>query len=409
MKTLIVIPTYWYHDGASSKEEQLPVYDHPTPTNTNGTFIQALESLKTIKDEDFEVLIIASAISTKAMNEMYKKLKIEIKQFAKKSKIKVHLLSLEELNKIKKIINKNCKNKYNVFLQMKGYPAIRNLSLIAAQILDAEILVSIDDDEVITDPNFLVKAREFIGKDFNGKRVDGIAGYYVYEDNRINLIDHKYKWESSWNQLKQMNKAFDLFIGGGPRLKKAHWILGGCSVIHRNLFTKIPYDIRILRGEDMDYLINANMWGFNIFFDNEFFIKHKPMPSGHPLWKAHRASIYGFLYQKQKIKQQRKQQNMFKVEIKDLTPYTSTFIDKNLDRKIEKSCKIMAKQYELLGDTFSAAQCLETSILAKSKYLPKYNVFDQLLRLQKKWVSFSKLLEKKKIKNSLKKCLLVFD
>lgn len=409
MKTLIVIPTYWSYENYGLSGQKLPVYDHPTPVNTKGTLTKTLESLKIIKGADFDVVIIASAVSVKAMKEMYKIIKIELKQYTKKSKIKVYLLSHVELDNFKKIINKNYQSKYNVFLQMKGYSTIRNLSLIVAQILDAEILVSIDDDEVITDPDFLLRAKEFIGKDFNGKRVDGIAGYYTYENKRVNLIDNKSKWCSSWNQVEQMNKAFDLFIKKGPRLKEAHWMLGGCSVIHRNLFTKVPYDIRIPRGEDMDYLVNAKMWGFNIFFDRKFFIKHEPVPFGHPLWKMHRTNIYRFIYQRQKIRQQRVHKNMFKVGIKDMTPYASTFIGKDLDSKIEKSCKIMAEQYELIGDTFSAAQCLESAILAKPGNLPKYNVFDQLLLLQSKWVSFSEVFEKKEIKSALKKCLLVFN
>lgn len=409
MKTLIVIPTYWRHETYDLNVQQLPVYDHPTPVNTKGTFTKALESLKIIKGADFDVLVIASAVSVKAMREMYKKIKTELRQYAKKSEIKIYLLSHVEVDKFKKILNKDYQHKYDVFLQKKGYSSIRNLSLIVAQILDAEILVSIDDDEVITDPDFLLKAKEFIGKDFNGKRVDGIAGYYTYENNRVKLIDNKSKWRSNWNQVKQMNKAFDQFIKKGPRLKEAHWMLGGCSVIHRNLFTKVPFDIRVPRGEDIDYLINAKMWGFNILFDRKLFIKHEPVPFGHPLWKMHRTNIYRFIYQRQKIRQQRAHKNMFKVETKDLTPYTSAFIGKTLDRKIERSCKIMAEQYKTIGDNFSAAQCLENAVLAKPEYLPNYNVFDQLLQLQSKWVSFSKVFEKKEIKSALKKCLLVFN
>lgn len=409
MKTLIVIPTYWSHENHSLSGNKLPVYDHPTLVNSKGTFVKTLESLKIIKGADYDVLVIASAVSAKVMREMYEKIKKELKQYTKKNKIKIYLLSRVELNKFKKIINKNYQSKYNVFLHMKGYSPVRNLSLIAAQILDTEILVSIDDDEVITDPNFLVKAKEFIGKDFNGKRVDGIAGYYTYENNRVNLIDNKSKWRSSWDQVEQMNKAFDLFIKKGPRLKEAHWMLGGCCVIHRNLFTKVPYDIRIPRGEDIDYLINAKMWGFNILFDRKFFIKHEPPIVGHPLWKMHRTNIYRFIYQRQKIRQQKPHKDMFKVETKDLTPYISSFIGKNLDGKIKRSCKIMAEQYKLIGDTFSAAHCLENAELVKPEHLPKYNVFDQLLLLQSKWVSFSNVLNKKEIKSALKKCLLAFN
>ena len=97
MKTLIVIPTYWRHETYDLNGQQLPVYDHPTPVNTKGTFTKALESLKIIKGADFVVLVIASAVSAKAMKEMYKKIRTELKQYAKKSKSKIYLLSHVEV------------------------------------------------------------------------------------------------------------------------------------------------------------------------------------------------------------------------------------------------------------------------------------------------------------------------
>ena len=90
---------------------------------------------------------------------------------------------------------------------------------------------------------------------------------------------------------------------------------------------------------------------------------------------------------------------MFKVEIKDLTTYLSAFIGKNLDKKVERSAKIMAEQYKNMGDTFSAAKCFENAMLVKPGCLPNYNVFDQLVRLKNKWASFSKVLCEKKMKS----------
>jgi hypothetical protein len=409
MKTLIAIPTYWSTENYGLQGQKIPVYDHTTPINTHGTFTKTLESLKNLKDTDFEVVIIASAVSVRAEKAMIEKLKIELSQFARKNRIKIYLLSPIELEKIRKVIQKEYDNKYDVFLDIKGYSRVRNLSLMAALILNADILISIDDDDCITDTHFLSKAREFIGTDFNGKTVDGIAGYYVYENNRIHIIYDKSRWRSVWNQASLLNKAFDMFINRGPRLKEAHLMLGGCSVLHKNLFSKVPYDNRIPRGEDMDYITNAKMFGFTIFFDRKLFIKHEPSPVRYPLWKTHRTDINRFIFQREKHRKQRAQKNIHKVTMKELTPYTSAFIGKGLDRKIEKSCTIMAEQYQQVGDTFSAARCLESASLGKTENLPKYNVFIHYLLLQSKWVSFSKVFEKKEIKSALKKCLLVFN
>jgi len=407
MKTLLAIPTYWGSENYGLTGLQSPIYDHPTSINAEGTLDKAIESLKIFKKKDFDLLVLASGVSKKIEREMNKKLVEKLKQHSQKNKI--YLFSNIELDSFKKIIHKYHSNKYDVFLDFKGYSQVRNLSLIIAQLLDADIIVSIDDDEYVTDPKFLLKAKEFIGGDLNGKRIDGIAGYYVYENKRTNLLDNKSKWTSVWDQTKQMNKAFNMSIEKGPRLKEAHFMLGGCSVIHKDLFTKVPYDTKIPRGEDMDYLINAKMFGFNIFFDRKFYVRHDPPPNKYPLWKTHRMDVRRFIYERQKIQQQEPRENMRMVRIKDVSPYLSAFIGKGLNSKIERSCGIIAEQYRVLGDNFSATRYMENAALAKSEHLPKYNVFDHLLLLQSKWVSFSKVLAQKKMKKALKKCLIVFD
>ncbi|MFC1728354.1 hypothetical protein ACFLZ7_02730 [Nanoarchaeota archaeon] len=407
MKTLIVIPTYWAKKGFGPVKRLKPIFDHPTPIDEDGTLMRAIESLRKIGNGT-DILVLASAFSKKIEKEMNDKLIKKLDSYSKKYKLKLYYLSSFQLDCLKKELHK-FSSKYDLFLGFKGYSRVRNLSLLIAQVLDEDILISIDDDEYVTDPKFLAKAKEFIGKEFNEKRIDGISGYCHYGDGRYKLKIKRCKWSSAWNQAKKMNQAFDKFIGKGPRLKDAHFMLTGCAVLHKNLFKKVPFDYKINRGEDSDYLINAKMFGFNIFFDNEFWIMHDPPSGTYPLWKTHRSDIYRFIYEREKLRQQKRHKGMKKVKLKDLSPYISAFLGNNLDNKIKKSSEILYEQYSSLGDGFSASECLRNIELAKTKAMPKYDVFKHMLRLQRKWESFSNLLSKKEVKKALKKCLIVFD
>ncbi len=64
-----------------------------------------------------------------------------------------------------------------------------------------------------------------------------------------------------------MNEAFGKIIGSDPRLKETPFVFGGNMVIHRDLFTVVPFDPEVTRGEDIDFLINAKMFGFKLLSD----------------------------------------------------------------------------------------------------------------------------------------------
>ena len=62
----------------------------------------------------------------------------------------------------------------------------------------------------------------------------------------------------------EMNEAFDKIIGTEPRLKETPFAFGGNMVIHQNLFTAVPFDPKISRGEDMDFLFLL-VWGLVLY------------------------------------------------------------------------------------------------------------------------------------------------
>ncbi len=157
--------------------------------------------------------------------------------------------------------------------------------------LGSEIAVLIDDDEIFEDPQFIRKAREFIGKTIDSDFVGAVAGYYLQPDDNWLLRRERKAWMRHWDKLDRMKEAFEQIIGHGPRLKGTPFVFGGNMVTHREIFRLIPFDPGVTRGEDINYLINMRMYGYKFFLDNTLTIKHLPPPKPHPTWKQPREDV----------------------------------------------------------------------------------------------------------------------
>ncbi|MFQ5975080.1 MAG: hypothetical protein ACE5J5_02015 [Candidatus Hydrothermarchaeales archaeon] len=386
MKITMVIPSYWARKSQTGWRKGDAVYDHPNPWDREGTLKRALESIDTLEDKDFQVVVIAVATSEDIETQVEKKVAGIIESVT--ADVEITLFGPSHLKHIHELLIDEGKKAYIDLLQLRGYSNIRNLCILIPHILGSDVAVLIDDDEVFDDPEFISKAKEFIGRKIGGKRVGGIAGYYIQKDNDYHIKKPFRPWMRYWDQYDRMNEAFDTLIGAEPRLEETPLVFGGNMVIHRDLFTSVPFDPRVSRGEDIDYLINARMFGFNFFIDNKLSIKHLPPQKHHPPWMQLREDIYRFIYERAKIESQRDVKGMTRVYPEDFDPYPGSFLKKNLEEKIEKSCKLLAEEYLAQGDTQSNKETLRNIALAKTDAVPKRDPFQNLCLLQKRWKEF---------------------
>jgi len=374
----MVIPTYW--TGAEGKwQEGDSVYDHPTPLDEEGTLKRTLDSIHNLEDDDFAVVIIGAVTNPRYLKLMEDKVRSII--LSSKLKQDIYLFTERNLEQIKDKLGSASKK----ILSLCGYSNIRNLCLFVPYILDADVAVLIDDDEIFEDPKFINKAKEFIGKRFYGNTIDGVAGYYLNEDNeyydKVNIAP----WMTYWDRFGGKREAFDKIIGGEPRLKKTPFAFGGAMVIHRNLMRIVPFDPNITRGEDTDYVINARIFGFNFYVDNTHAIKHLPPPKHHPVWKRFREDIYRFLYDKSKFETQYEKTNLREINPEDFDPYPGEFMKPDLEDKIFKTNIILALNYLADNDIASCKETIKNIYLAKYDAKPHYNTFETYLDYQKKW------------------------
>ncbi len=383
MKTVMVIPTYWGRRSDEGWQVGDQIYDHPTPIDKEGTLARTLESMKILDNKDFDLVILVAVTAPELREEACNK----VKQIVQKCNppVATYVFANHHLDKIKKIYDTNGQDNLKDLLLLEGYSNIRNMCLYTAFLLKADVVVLIDDDEIFEDSQFMDKAHEFIGGRLHGQTVDGVAGYYLnkygnyYDDVTIE------PWMTFWNRFGSKSKAFDKIIRGKPRLKLTPFAFGGCMIIHRNLFTVVPFDPNVPRGEDIDYVINSRMFGFNFFLDNQLAIKHLPPAKNHPVWQRLRQDIYRFFYERAKIRTQYEQPNMIMVKAEDFDPYPGEFLKDDLEDKIFKTNIILALDYLSNNKIGDCKATIKNIYLTKYDAEPKENVFEKFLMAHDRW------------------------
>jgi hypothetical protein len=386
-KTVLLIPTYWTREKEKGLRWTDVPHDHPTPIDQVGTLKRAILSLDVLEDRDFALVIMATSSSELMRDQTEKRVKDILKECCP-SDVPAYVFSHSHFDLLQKYFQDSGGAEFLRLLDIHGYSNMRNLSLILAQLFEADILISIDDDEYVTDPGFVKKAKENIGKRVNDLTVEGVTGYYLNPSGDYHVSDKEGGWVKYWNKADVMNRTFDKFIPGEPRLKLSPFALGGCMVHGRKLMETIPYDPLIQRGEDVDYLINARIFGMHIFIDNELNIVHDPPPKPHPIWRLLMMDAIRFVYERQKIIQQKKRV----VKIEDFDPYPGEFLKSDLDEKIEMTSNALFREYIAEGDEESAEFVLEIPRMAKHN--KKLNPYTHLLELKRTWEKLTRFIRK---------------
>jgi hypothetical protein len=383
MKVTMVIPSYWGRKKEDVRKETDTLYDHPTPLDEEGTLGRLLNSLSILKNKEFRLVILGVATAPDIQEETENKIASIIENGIKN--VETHLFSYSHLSKIHQFLSRKNKEELHSLLLLEGYANVRNLCTFVPHLLGSEIAVMIDDDEIFEDPDFMNKALEFIGQEKHGDRILAKAGYYINPDGEFFLNREILPWMTYWNKIDGMNRAFRQIIAGEPRLKITPFAFGGNLVLHKDLFTRIPFDPCVPRGEDIDFLINARMFGFKTYLDNQLAIKHDAPPKGSPEWRQVREDVFRFVFEKKKLDGQEGYPGLHHLQASQLDPYPGEFLKDDLEEKIYRSNQMLAIEYLSEKDTQGAVECMKNIYAAKTLANSDENPYYNLLRLQTDW------------------------
>ena len=328
MIPLIVIPTFVSSRKRVEGANVIATYDHTTPLTQAGELPRMLESLRAV--DGVGVIAVLVAAETGIENQAAEKVQAIADRF---SDLNIIVIGASELALIRQRFEQLGLGKLSHEISLTGYGAIRNLGLVVANVLGFDSVVFLDDDEVIEDPSFLRKAMYGLGKvTRKGVPILAKTGYYLNSEGTYRSLSQD-KW---YNRFWQQGKAFNAWIESamkGPRLSRSNHVCGGCLALHKEAFKRLSFDPWIARGEDLDYMLNLRMYGSDIWFDNQWVMRHLP-PDTASEGTRFRQDVYRWLYEYRKMEYSRTQIDLLQVKPASLEPYPGPFLEPGIQRRV---------------------------------------------------------------------------
>ncbi len=356
MKKAIIIPAYLR-------------FSHPDALLTSegfGLTKRAIQSLEILNDRDHTLILLVSMNPAEgggehSFGEMDQCLRKEIKNLRAG---KTFLFSNLHLSGVRQHLKQRGFPFLSAFVDLQGFSNIRNTGLLLAYVLSMEAVIFIDNDEVVEDPLYLKIACEHLNEPYEGKLLQGKGGFYLDANGDILLPSPRLWWRILWNKTKWMNEVWKSLLASPERYLPSPILLGGNLVLHRQLYSQIPFDPYIPRGEDTDYLINAHQQGFCILFDKELKVKHlHPPRTGEFFYEELRGDIERFLYEREKVSSGMPL---------SLDPYPGYFLRRTLYLKAFLTALLLAMDYFKKRKWKEGAKCLDlmSLLIQKRKQAP---------------------------------------
>jgi len=321
----VVIPTFWTKRKGRVSENLLTVYDHPTSVDTDGTLPECLRSLEEVEGLDKVVLIVA-ATDPAVEHVAEDRVRSILADFPG---IDALVFGPAELGSLHRRLEQVEFADMIGGVSLVGYGSVRNVGLIAAAVLGCESVVFLDDDQIITDREYLRRASEGLGLQLeDGRIVLAKTGFYTDVDGRYQLPVSPHFSDMFWRQNDAFNAALAM-VDAPPRIKPSPIAFGGCLALHKDMFSAVSFDPWVVRGEDMDYVINARMHGGDVFLDGEWSVIHRPPKLASEALQF-RQDVYRFVYEHRKLEFAESQVDLRQVTPESLMPYPGPFLGSSI-------------------------------------------------------------------------------
>lgn len=389
MRAVIVVPTYWT-GMKNEKRSSHSIYDHPTPLNGKSTLGRLLKSFRLLNGiEHVDILVLGCSTHKDIQHDVKNRLQKIINK--NKGSTNVLLFSDVDLPKLYRVLKKQNITNSKELLSLHGYSNIRNMSLFIPHVLGYDTIISIDDDELITSTNtdYLTKITTTIKKGYQG-----IAGYYTSKDNPA-VVVKKHPWSEVIHKSALMKKQLDSLCNATKTLNPTFFALGGNMVLTSHIFTQVPFDPGVSRGEDMDYVMNARFFDHVIYFHKHLFIEHRPPHHSQPEWLTLRKEIVRFTYQSEKLAHQQVKKGMKKITEDQMGFYPGTFLQGDIYKLFDAMNNALLKYYIKKKDATCIAETKRNATLITKLHGTQGTVFDAYMTFQKEWSALMGVVTKK--------------
>ena len=328
MNPVIIVPTYVSARRRREGGSLLSTYDHMTSLSQQGELPRLLRSLVDVEGVGQIIVLVVTEPSIEA--QAAEKIQQIAAQFPQLS---IAVMGASEEALLQQRLEQLGMGKLGHEIGLTGYGAVRNFGFAIANVLGFDSVVFLDDDEIVEDRDFMRKAMYGLGKlTKKGIPILVKTGYYFNSEGSP-LSKSQNKW---YNRFWQQGKAFNKWITKamrGPRLSRSNHVCGGCLAIHKEAFKRLSFDPWVARGEDLDYMLNLRMYGSDIWFDNQWSLRHLP-PASTSEGTRFRQDIYRWLYEYRKMEYSRTQIDLMQVKPQSLEPYPGPFLEPGITKRI---------------------------------------------------------------------------
>ena len=323
MNPVIVIPTYWSKTDDPVAVGDVGVYDHSTPISKPlpelETCLQSLEQVRGV------LRVIALVVAPPA--------------YASSARARVDgicrqhpnlnplVIGQPEAQEVMRLVERVAPGLEGEPCSLRGYGAIRNMGLAVAAALGHDVVVFLDDDEIAMNDAFLIDAVYGIGLETRqGLPIQAKSGYYLDRNDSPYADVSKPRWcDRWWTKREEFNEWMHRALSA-TRISRSNYVCGGCFAVGAEAFCNVAFDPQVTRGEDLDYLFNLRLYGFDVWFDNQWCVRHLP-----PKTPSHASrflqNVYRWTYEVKKLRASRDIISLHHVTPESLNPYPAPWID----------------------------------------------------------------------------------
>jgi len=239
----VVIPTYWGQNGTKEHPSDTEAFDHPTEMDGIQTLERTIKNISSFEDS-FNILVLLSVT-----HKDYKRIaKVRVEEILSKYKKQkdIYLICNDDIDEFNSKFIKSP-------LNFKTYGAIRNVQLAIPYFMDADYVIAIDDDEIISDKNYFKKVSELM----NNKSINLLSGVYLNDKGSYLLPEAISKDLNFYVQkFNLINSLITNEMNNPLQPHKTHVGFGGNMIFSRRVIKKVCFDEYITRGEDFDYILH---------------------------------------------------------------------------------------------------------------------------------------------------------
>jgi hypothetical protein len=392
MDLSIVFPMFWGREKRQVYLEGDHFYDHPTALDDDGTIPQLFQSMGVLEDRGFDVIAVAGANHPSMAEAVEQRAGELLAEHAGRAGVMLHFFSYTHVERLQAYLRELGREDLLSAVSLVGYSPLRNACLVAAHILGKDVAVSIDDDCLFIEPDYIGHIKRKMLTEFEGRPILAYTGPYLTAKDTIYLDPPTSPHAAYWNVVPVMNQAFKQYIVDSPGMKEVPFAIMGNIAVHRDFYTRIPLDPPMRRGEDMDWVMNAHILGERFVMDTELVIKHDPPPRPYPAWRPLREDIYRFLYQRAKIDHSRDGGGHHALDRNRYLPYPGVFFEDDFIERATKACTILAIDYMAKGERENAEEALKNIHHAHYLARAEGDPFQAYLDFQKKWAEMMSLI-----------------